>query len=228
MRRAVIKVKLVTNILRANEDMASRNREIFREKGSKVVNLISSPGAGKTTLLETTIRTLKNHLTIGVIEGDLMTTRDGERIAALEVPVVQINTRGGCHLDANMVHKALTELPSGKLDLIFIENVGNLVCPSAFDLGEDKKVVILSVTEGSDKPAKYPTTFEGAAACLLNKIDLLPYTNFNLREFYEDLKTIKPDLPVFEVSALTGQGMEAWYGWLTTIDATGEPSPCRT
>ncbi|MBZ4654037.1 MAG: hydrogenase accessory protein HypB [Peptococcaceae bacterium] len=224
----MMQVKLVTNILRANEDMASRNREIFREKGTKVVNLISSPGAGKTTLLETTIRTLKNHLTIGVIEGDLMTTRDGERIAALEVPVVQINTRGGCHLDANMVHKALAELPLEKLNLLFIENVGNLVCPSAFDLGEDKKVVILSVTEGSDKPAKYPTTFEGAAACLLNKIDLLPYTNFNLREFYEDLKTIKPNLPVFEVSALTGQGMEAWYRWLTTIYATGEPSPCRT
>ncbi|MEW6065494.1 hydantoin utilization protein A [Desulforamulus profundi] len=216
-----MQVKVVTNVLRANEDMASKNRTLFNNKGLRVINLISSPGAGKTTLLETTIRNLKDKVALGVIEGDLMTARDAERIARLEVPVVQINTRGGCHLDANMVNKAWNEFPpETPLELLVIENVGNLVCPAAFDLGEDEKVVIISVTEGSDKPAKYPTTFERASLCLLNKIDLLAHTNFNLQEFYQDLQKIKPHLPVIEVSALTGQGMESWYDWLVKRNGT--------
>lgn len=212
-----MQVKLLTNILKANKDLADTNRTIFHKAGIKVINLISSPGAGKTTLLENTIENLSSCLSLGVIEGDLQTTKDGERIAQLGVPVVQINTQGGCHLDANMVNQALTELPLEDIQLLFIENVGNLVCPASFALGEDAKVVITSVPEGSDKPAKYPIIFEKAQVCLLNKIDLLPYTNFNRREFYEDLQKINPSLTVFEVSVLTGEGMGAWYSWVKKI-----------
>lgn len=212
-----MQVKLLTNILKANKDLADTNRTLFHKAGIKVINLISSPGAGKTTLLENTIENLSSCLSLGVIEGDLQTTKDGERIAQLGVPVVQINTQGGCHLDANMVNQALTELPLEDIQLLFIENVGNLVCPASFALGEDAKVVITSVPEGSDKPAKYPIIFEKAQVCLLNKIDLLPYTNFNRREFYEDLQKINPSLTVFEVSVLTGEGMGAWYSWLKKI-----------
>lgn len=212
-----MQVKLLTNILKANKDLADTNRTIFHKAGIKVINLISSPGAGKTTLLENTIENLSSCLSLGVIEGDLQTTKDGERIAQLGVPVVQINTQGGCHLDANMVNQALTELPLEDIQLLFIENVGNLVCPASFALGENVKVVITSVPEGSDKPAKYPIIFEKAQICLLNKIDLLPYTNFNRREFYEDLQKINPSLTVFEVSVLTGEGMGAWYSWLKKI-----------
>ncbi len=212
-----MQVKLLTNILKANKDLADTNRTIFHKAGIKVINLISSPGAGKTTLLENTIENLSSCLSLGVIEGDLQTTKDGERIAQLGVPVVQINTQGGCHLDANMVNQALTELPLEDIQLLFIENVGNLVCPASFALGEDAKVVITSVPEGSDKPAKYPIIFEKAQICLLNKIDLLPYTNFNRREFYEDLQKINPSLTVFEVSVLTGEGMGAWYSWVKKI-----------
>ncbi|MDN5293899.1 MAG: hydrogenase nickel incorporation protein HypB [Eubacteriales bacterium] len=209
-----MQIKVVANVLKANRDVASENRALLKELGIKVVNLISSPGAGKTTLLERTIADLKEELPLAVIEGDLMTTRDGERIGRHGVPVVQINTGGGCHLDAAMVKKALEELPLKEIKLLIIENVGNLVCPSSFDLGEDEKVVIISVPEGDDKPAKYPVTFRRTRLCLLNKIDLLPYSNFNVDNFYRDVRALNPEMKVLQVSALTGEGMEAWYNYL--------------
>lgn len=165
-----LEIKVIKNILKANEDLAGQNRNRFDELGLFVLNLISSPGAGKTTILEKTIEKLKSKIKLGVIEGDLMTTRDAERILSQGVPVVQINTQGGCHLDANMISKAMNELPLESLQLLIIENVGNLVCPAAYDLGEHTKVAVLSVSEGDDKPLKYPKIFQEAPVCILNKM----------------------------------------------------------
>lgn len=209
-----MQVKVLTDILQANTDLARENRQLFERKGLTVLNLISSPGAGKTTLLEETIKRMGNDTSIGVIEGDIQTARDGERIDKLGIPVIQLNTQGACHLDAAMITQALKELPLDKIRLLFIENVGNLVCPASFDLGEDGKVVILSVPEGSDKVAKYPAIFEKAEVCILNKIDLLDYTDFDLAKFYQDMSKINPKSTVFEMSAITGEGMEQWIHWL--------------
>ncbi len=211
MKRTV-KVVMAQRILRANDQVAKENRE--RLASLLTLNLISSPGTGKTTLLEKTIAGLKGQVNIGVIEGDIYTTRDAERIAGQGADVVQVNTSGLCHLDANMVSRALNELDLQNLDLVVIENVGNLVCPAEFDLGEDFKVALLSVTEGGDKPAKYPLVFRQSQAVVINKIDLLPFSDFDLPAVTEEIKTINPELQFFVLSARTGEGMEAWLAWL--------------
>jgi hydrogenase nickel incorporation protein HypB len=208
---------MAQELLRANEEIARENRAVVDAQKLLTINLISAPGAGKTTLLEKTIAGLKDDLSIGVIEGDIYTTRDAERIAGQGVAVVQINTSGGCHLDARMVATALQALPLNMLDLLFIENVGNLVCPAEFHLGEDYKVAVLSVTEGSDKPAKYPLVFREAQAVVINKTDLLPYTDFALDTAVKELKSINSILEIFNVSAKNGAGMEAWCIWLKAL-----------
>jgi hydrogenase nickel incorporation protein HypB len=209
-----MKVKVVTNILKANARIADENRRVLRERGITTINLMSSPGAGKTTLLARTIRELGAKIRFGVIEGDIQGTHDAEVIAALGVPVIQINTAGGCHLDANMIQSVLPELPLDAIDLLVIENVGNLVCPAEFDLGEDAKAMLLSITEGDDKPLKYPRMFRECEALLVNKVDLAPHLDVSLEKIRGDALGLNPALAVFEVSARTGQGFEAWYAWL--------------
>jgi hydrogenase nickel incorporation protein HypB len=209
-----LKIKLVKNILEANERIAEENRKIFKQNGIFVINVMSAPGAGKTTLLEKTINTLKDKIRIGVIEGDIATTKDAERIEATGVPVIQINTDGACHLDANMVRGVIDDLPLAEIDLLIIENVGNLVCPAEFKVGEDAKVMLLSVTEGDDKPLKYPLMFSESSLLLINKIDLLPYTEFDISKVKKDSLSINPELNILEVSAKTGKGMDIWYGWI--------------
>lgn len=210
----MVKVRLEHNILGANELLARKNRNIFSTQDLLVINLMSSPGSGKTTILEKTIDSLNGKLKLGVIEGDLYTDQDAQRIEKKGVRVVQINTEGACHLDAGMVDKAFQELPGDNLDLLFIENVGNLVCPAEFDLGEDLKAVVISTTEGNDKLTKYPLIFREAGVIVLNKIDLLPYTDFSLERFREDLAQINPLAPVFLVSGRTGEGISEWNEWL--------------
>jgi hydrogenase nickel incorporation protein HypB len=207
-------IKVLKNIMNANENMVSVNRDIFAQQHILTIDLMSSPGAGKTTILEKTIDNLKSRLGMGVIEGDLMTSKDAERIHRHGIPVVQINTEGGCHLDANMVNHAIKEFDLNELDLMVIENVGNLVCPAAFNLGEAYKVVVLSVAEGEDKPLKYPVPFQQAKACLLNKIDLLPYCSFDLEAFERDMRSLNPDIVMFHLSATNNQGIEEWCKWL--------------
>jgi len=210
----MVKVRLEHNILGANELLARKNRNIFSAQGLLVINLMSSPGSGKTTILEKTIDSLNGRLKLGVIEGDLYTDQDAQRIENKGVRVIQINTEGACHLDAGMVDKAFQELPGDDLDLLFIENVGNLVCPAEFDLGEDLKAVVMSTAEGNDKLTKYPLNFREAGVILLNKIDLLPYTDFSLERFREDLARINPSAPLFLVSGRTGEGINDWNEWL--------------
>jgi len=178
---------------------------------------MGAPGAGKTTLLERTISALEPHLKIGVIEGDIVGSDDAERISAFDVPVVQINTGGACHLDANMISEVLSELPLKDLDLLIIENVGNLVCPAEFKVGEDMKIMVLSVTEGHDKPLKYPLMFRESSALVLNKIDLLPYMNTDMNKVRNDSLALNPKLKIFEVSCSTGEGIEAWAQWLNGL-----------
>jgi len=214
-----LKIKVLRNIMKRNEDLAGVNREIFDSHSILAVNIMSSPGAGKTTILEKAIPFLKKELNVAIIEGDLMTSRDAERINRQGVPVVQINTEGGCHLDANMINQALQELELKKLDLIIIENVGNLVCPGTYNLGEHEKIVVLSVPEGDDKPAKYPLMFQEARACILNKTDLLSYSNFNLDRFYEDVLNLNPEIEIFKMSASSGEGMDRWCRWLRDLAA---------
>ncbi len=212
-----MKVKVVTRILEANDRIAEENRKRFQDAGVFVVNLMGAPGAGKTTLLERTIRTLKQHIKIGVIEGDIVGSDDAERIGALDVPVVQINTGGACHLDANMINEVLDELPLKDLDLLIIENVGNLVCPAEFKVGEDKKMMVLSIAEGHDKPLKYPLMFRESSALVLNKIDLLPYMNTDINKVRNDSLALNPDLKIFEVSCASGAGIDAWAQWLNGL-----------
>jgi hydrogenase nickel incorporation protein HypB len=212
-----MKVKVVTRILEANDRIAEENRKRFKEAGVYAVNLMGAPGAGKTTLLERTISALKPHLKIGVIEGDIVGSDDAERISALDVPVVQINTGGACHLDANMISEVLSELPLKDLDLLIIENVGNLVCPAEFMVGEDMKIMVLSVAEGHDKPLKYPLMFRESSALVLNKIDLLPYMNTDMNKVRNDSLALNPKLKIFEVSCTTGAGIEAWAQWLNGL-----------
>jgi len=209
-----MKVKVVRNILEANDRIAELNRELFRSSGVFVLNLMSSPGAGKTTLLERTIEALSDRLRIGVIEGDIQSSHDAERIARKNVPVVQINTGGACHLDGNMIRETLPEFNLKDLDLLVVENVGNLVCPAEFKVGEDLKVMILSVAEGDDKPSKYPLMFRESGVLLVNKIDLLPYVDCSLDKIREDSLRINPALTLFPVSCKTGEGLGAWVSWL--------------
>lgn len=202
------------DILGQNDAVAAALNEQLAARGIFALNLLGSPGSGKTTLLEKTIAALNKKLRLAVIEGDLFTSKDADRIARHDVPVIQINTSGGCHLDAPMIEKALKELNTDALDLLIIENVGNLVCPAEFALGEDVKAVVLSVTEGNDKPLKYPLIFKESALTLLNKIDLVPYTDFNVAAATEDITTIHPGAAVLPVSARTGEGLAAWIDWL--------------
>ncbi|NNG07268.1 MAG: hydrogenase nickel incorporation protein HypB, partial [Desulfobacteraceae bacterium] len=190
------------------------NRALFNENNLLVINLMSSPGAGKTSLLERTISALKEDLKIGVIEGDIQYSQDAERIARTGIPVVQINTGGACHLDGNMIRDTFGEFSFKDLDLLVVENVGNLVCPAEFKVGEDFKAMILSVTEGDDKPAKYPLMFHESSVLLINKIDLLPYVDCSVEKIREDSLKINPDLAIFEISCKTGEGIENWYSWV--------------
>lgn len=207
-------IHMQTRILGANDLLAVRNRRMFSEAGTLVVNLMSSPGSGKTTLLERTIEGLNGRLQLGVIEGDLYTDQDAQRIENKGIDVVQINTEGTCHLDAAMVEGAWQRLSRKPIQLLVIENVGNLVCPAEFDLGEDFKVVVLSTSEGNDKVRKYPLVFMEARAVILNKIDLLPYTDFDIAHFISDLDQVNPRAQVFMVSGRTGDGIEKWNEWL--------------
>ncbi len=209
-----MKISVVRNVLEANERIARENRDLFKKSGVWVVNLMSSPGAGKTSLLEKTISALKDKLKIGVIEGDIQSAHDAERIAKKGVPVVQINTDGACHLDGNMIRETFGEFNFPEMDLLVVENVGNLVCPAEFKVGEDAKAMILSVTEGDDKPSKYPLMFHESEVLLINKIDLLPYVNCSIEKIKEDSLNINPNLTIFEVSCKTGEGLEDWYDWL--------------
>jgi len=209
-----MKVKVRTDRRGANDRDAGENRKLFDEHGVFVINIMSSPGAGKTTLLEKTLAALKDEMRIGVIEGDVATTADAERIEAMGVPVVQINTGSACHLDGAMVRDALDEFDLSGIDLLIVENVGNLVCPAEFKVGEDHKVMLLSTTEGDDKPLKYPLMFHESSVLIVNKTDLIPYTNFSMDKAVGDARSINPRLEVFPVSCRTGDGLGGWYGWL--------------
>ena len=212
-----MQIPVVRNVLEANEKMAAQVRE--RLRGVLTLNLISSPGAGKTSLLERTLRDLAGEFRMAVIEGDLQTDNDARRVAATGAQAVQINTDGGCHLDSNMVATALDSLDLSRVDILFIENVGNLVCPVEFDCGEDAKVALLSVTEGDDKPEKYPLLFNLARAMILNKIDLLPHVDFDMGRARAFATRLNGDLAVFEVSCRNGEGLEGWYDWLRRMRA---------
>lgn len=201
-------------VLGKNDGIAAHNRVFFNKQRIVALNLVSSPGSGKTTILERTIRELRNEIPMAVIEGDQQTMLDAERIDATGVPVVQVNTGAGCHLDADMVHQALHQMELAENSLLFIENVGNLVCPAMFDLGEAAKVVIISVTEGEDKPLKYPAMFDAADICLINKTDLLPYLDFDVARCREYAMRVNRHLEFFEISARTGEGMGDWLEWL--------------
>ena len=209
-----MEIKVMANILDKNEQIAAEVNKLLSERGIFVFNLLGSPGSGKTSLLERTIAALKDELRMAVIEGDLFTSKDAERIARHGVPVVQINTGGGCHLDASMVKNVLDKLALDDLDLIIIENVGNLVCPAEFNIGEDVKVTVLSITEGEDKPLKYPLIFKQSRVAILNKIDLLPYTEFNLQAAVDDITSINPHITLLEASCRTGEGLDRWFDWL--------------
>ena len=208
-----MKVKVATKILEANDRIALENRRLFDKAGLFVINLMSAPGAGKTSLLEKTLLS-DSGLKMGVIEGDIAGSDDAERIEKLSVPVVQINTGGACHLDANMIYEVLNDLPLDELDLLFIENVGNLVCPAEFKVGEDIKVMLLSIAEGHDKPLKYPLMFQESSALVLNKMDLAPYLDVDIDKIRRDSLSLNPRLKIFEVSCKTGQGISEWIDWM--------------
>lgn len=210
-------MKVITverKVLKKNDDVASENRDLFRKHGVFAINMVSSPGAGKTTLLERSIAGLGGSIRLAVVEGDVQTDRDAQRISKLDVPVVQIVTHGACHLEAKLVQDAVSNLPLEALDLLIIENVGNLVCPASFDLGEHVKVVVASTPEGDDKPVKYPKMFHVSDVCVLNKIDLLPHLDFDRARFRKFALEVNPGLVLFETSARTGEGMDAWLEWL--------------
>lgn len=208
------RLRVSKRVLSGNDATAAALRRRFAEHGLLVLNLLSSPGSGKTSLLERTAAALRDSVRMAVIEGDLQTDRDAERVRRAGVQAVQINTDGGCHLSADMVADVLPQMDLGALDVLFIENVGNLVCPAAFDLGEDAAVLLFSVTEGDDKPGKYPTAFLKADVVVVNKADLVPYTNFSLDRFRQDMLKIKSGLPLLTVSCTQGAGLEDWYTWL--------------
>ncbi|HBW35344.1 hydrogenase nickel incorporation protein HypB [Desulfosporosinus sp. BICA1-9] len=207
-------IEVMANILSSNDRQADLNRAHFRKSNCLAINVIGSPGAGKTTLLEKTLPLLMLNMQVGVIEGDIFTSKDADRIAAYKVPVIQINTGGGCHLDSKMVNKVLPEFEGKGIDLLIIENVGNLVCPADFDLGEAFKVIVLSIVEGDDKPAKYPVIFRNAKVVVLNKMDLEALTDVNMDNMRQDILAINPDIRIFEVSCRNGNGLEEWTSWL--------------
>ena len=209
-----MEIKVLKDILDANEQMAAANRRLLESSGVFAVNLMASPGAGKTSLVLATIEEIKGKARVGVIEGDISSSLDAERIAEENVPVVQINTGGECHLDASMVHNALENLPLADIDLLLVENVGNLVCPAEFNIGEHRKVVVSSTPEGDDKPFKYPAMFIIANAVVINKVDLLPYLQFDVERFSEAVRAINQQVSVFQVSCTQGNGIQEWVSWL--------------
>ncbi len=215
-----MEIKVYENIMKANDQIAQQIRKTLDKHNIFAVNFISSPGGGKTTLLEAIIPKLQSKkIRVGAIEGDLATTNDAERIKRLKIPVVQINTGSGCHLDANILLKPVHDLPLDNIDLLIIENVGNLVCPTGFYLGENIKIGLISVPEGDDKPLKYPLIFNVAEAIILNKIDLLPYTNFKKEKFYKYCKQLNPNIKIFETSATKNIGIEKIVNWLLEISS---------
>jgi hydrogenase nickel incorporation protein HypB len=216
------KIPVETDIMGANEQIAAENRDFFAAHGLYVVNLMSAPGAGKTSILEATLRNIKDKYRIGVIEGDLVTTIDADRIRAMGVPSYQITTGTVCHLDAKMVHSSMLGFDVTKFNLLFIENVGNLVCPAEFSLGEDLKVMVFSTVEGAEKPKKYPLMFHEADAVILNKMDLLPYSGVSFDELVRNVEDVNPTAPIFPVSCRTGEGVGPWVEWLNTrIEPSG-------
>jgi len=211
------KVTIAQNILAANEQIAQEIHCSLAARSMRAINVMSSPGAGKTTLLERTIERLRGRLVMGVIEGDVETSADAERIEAAGAETVQINTRGACHLEAHMIRDAISELELAKIDLLVIENIGNLVCPAAWDLGEDTRVVVMSTTEGDDKPAKYPQMFALSQVMVVNKVDLLPYVDFDMQKAKRQALAINPHLHIFELSCRTGEGLDNWCDWVVTF-----------
>lgn len=214
------KVNIGKKILSANEEYAQKNRDFFKNNNKSCINIISSPGSGKTTILTRTITDIQDKIKIAVIEGDIQTDLDAQRIKATNAPAIQVNTNGSCHLSAAQVTDAIEKLPADETELFIIENVGNLVCPSAFELGESAKVVVLSVAEGDDKPAKYPEIFAKSTAMLINKTDLLGAVDFDIERASRDAAVINKDIKIFPVSAKTGEGMQAWYEWLVNLQLT--------
>ena len=210
-----MKINVMTDILEANDRIAAVNRQVFDRSNNLVLNLMGSPGAGKTILLEKTAEALKGKLRLGVIVGDIETARDKERLEKYDLPVVQLNTGSACHLDANMIASALPHVDLTNIDVLVIENVGNLVCPAEFKVGEDFKIMILSVTEGDEKPLKYPLMFRESSLLLINKIDLLRYTSFNLEEAKANARKVNPDIEILDISCITGEGISEWTAWLS-------------
>ncbi len=209
-----MQIKVLRNILEANHRISDQLRDEFRKQGILVINLMSSPGAGKTALLEKTLAQLKGELNMAVIEGDIQTSNDAQRIAATGAQVLQINTEGACHLDGSMIQEAMSQMDMASVDILFVENVGNLVCPAEFSVGEDYKVTILSVVEGDDKPEKYPLMFAESRVLLLNKTDLLPYVDFDTERASDFARAVNKDIYIYPVSAKTGEGLEEWHDWL--------------
>ena len=218
MHRTAVKKVVRENVLDANDTLARANRDSFDRAGTYTINMMSSPGAGKTALLERTLERLRNQLRLGVLEGDVQTTLDADRLARFHIPLVQVNTDPGfggeCHLDANMVRSGLGELPLEDIDILIIENVGNLVCPAEFEVGEDVRVMVYSVTEGEEKPLKYPLMFRSADLVLVNKVDLLEHLDFELDQFLGNLDAVNPGVRTVLTSARTGQGVDEWCDWL--------------
>jgi hydrogenase nickel incorporation protein HypB len=218
MHRTAVKKVVQENVLDANDTLARANRDLFDRAGTYTINMMSSPGAGKTALLERTLERLRNQLRLGVLEGDVQTTLDADRLARFHIPLVQVNTDPGfggeCHLDANMVRSGLGELPLDDIDILIIENVGNLVCPAEFKVGEDVRVMVYSVTEGEEKPLKYPLMFRSSDLVLVNKVDLLEHLDFDLEQFLGNLDAVNPGVSTVLTSARTGQGVDEWCDWL--------------
>ena len=218
MHRTAVKKVVQENILDANDTLARANRDLFDRAGTYTINMMSSPGAGKTALLERTLERLRGKLRLGVLEGDVQTTLDADRLARFHIPLVQVNTDPGfggeCHLDANMVRSGLGELPLDDIDILIIENVGNLVCPAEFRVGEDVRVMVYSITEGEEKPLKYPLMFRSADLVLVNKVDLLEHLDFDLEQFLDNLDAVNPGVGTVLTSARTGQGVDEWCDWL--------------
>jgi hydrogenase nickel incorporation protein HypB len=213
----VPKVTIAQNILAANDTIALQVQQLLTAHNVRTINLMSSPGAGKTTLLERTIERLHTELGIGVIEGDIETSADAERIEAAGAETVQINTRGACHLEAHMIRDALEQMELEKVQLLFIENIGNLVCPADWNLGEEMRVVVVSTAEGDEKPAKYPQMFAVSQVMVINKLDLLPYVDYDLQKVRKQALAINPHLRIFEVSCRTGEGLDTWCDWLLSF-----------
>jgi len=216
-----VKISIMKAVLEENDDRAQEITKLLKEKQILLLNLISSPGSGKTTLLERTVEFFRDKYSIAVIEGDITTARDAERLEKYKIPLVVINTDGACHLNSLSIKNALDQFDLNNLDIIFVENVGNLVCPSEFNIGENAKIAILSTAEGDDKPAKYPLLFRESELMLLNKTDLIPYTNFNKESFYKDLEKINKDLPVIETSCTKNEGLSDWFDWIEQKKQSG-------